>query len=283
METVGIDSVRSGFSARPTLDLIQQSPGGYIMEGLLPLETFLSIHLLSVLSPTELSWLLRTLGLHLALGGASKTEMGLVRQDGNSSCCSPGAVPHPALPEHADKTYVLWSILLPLLFPLPFHYISMVLTGTTTPTPATTWLGRKHRTPHHQKRVGTYFEPRKPFSFFAAMVSRFPARSTSPLPSCTLWPHRVSFGIQSKIMSPVLLREGNFNMDVGGSRTGPSMLAGGPGDQTACSVHSQLHSPHCIQLSCPNGASMTQSPEDSPCDTLVQCLLSAVIMPNKAL
>lgn len=137
METVGTDSVRTGFSARPTLGLIQQSPGGYVMEGLLPLQTFLCIHLLSVLRPTELSWLLRTLGLHLVLS-VSKAEMGLVRQDGNSSCCSFGAVPHPALAERVDKTYVLWPVLLPLLFPLPFHYVSLVLTGTITPAPATT-------------------------------------------------------------------------------------------------------------------------------------------------
>lgn len=64
-------------------------------------------------------------------------------------------------------------------------------------------------------------------------------------------------------------------MDVGGSRTGPSLLAGGPGDETACSSHSQLRSSfivHRIQLSCPNRASVTQSPEDFPCDTLVQRL-----------
>lgn len=136
MERVGIDSVRSGFSARPTLGLIQQSPSGYIMEGLLPLQTFLSIHLLSVLSLTGLSWLLGTLSLHLALdGGVSKAEMG---QDGNSSCCSLGAVPHAALDKHADKIYVIWLILLPLLFPLPFHYISVGLTGTITSALATT-------------------------------------------------------------------------------------------------------------------------------------------------
>lgn len=73
-------------------------------------------------------------------------------------------------------------------------------------------------------------------------------------------------------MSPVLLREGNFNTDVGGSRTGPPLLAGGPGDEAAGSSHSQLRSSHRVQLSCPNGASVTQSPEDFPCDTLVQCL-----------
>lgn len=79
METFGMGSFRSGFSARPTLGLIQQSPGGYITGGLLPLQTFLSIPLLSVLSPTELPWLLQTLGLHLALGGVSKAETGLLR------------------------------------------------------------------------------------------------------------------------------------------------------------------------------------------------------------
>lgn len=134
METVATDSFRSGFSATPTLGLIQQSPGGYIIGGLLPLETFLSIPLLSVLSPTDLSWLLGTLGLHLALSGVSKAESGLVRQDGNSSYCSLGAVPHPALAERVDKTYMLWPIRPPpLLFPLPFHYISMVLSGTVIP------------------------------------------------------------------------------------------------------------------------------------------------------
>lgn len=138
METVGIDSFKSGFSARPTLHLIQQSPGGYVMGGLLYLQSFLSIPVISLLSHTDLSWLLWTLDFHLALGGVSKAEMGLVRQDGNSSCCSPGTVPHSALAEHVDKTYVLWLILLPLLFPLPFHYISVVLTGAITSAPATT-------------------------------------------------------------------------------------------------------------------------------------------------
>lgn len=66
-------------------------------------------------------------------------------------------------------------------------------------------------------------------------------------------------------------------MDVGGNRTGPSLLSGGPGDETVCSSHSQLRLSYCIR------ASVTQSPEDSPCDTLVQCFLSAVIMPNKVL
>lgn len=38
---------------------------------------------------------------------------------------------------------------------------------------------------------------------------------------------------------------------------------------------------HTAQLS--KWSTHEQSPEDSPCDRLVQCLLSAVIMPNKAL
>lgn len=90
----------------------------------------------------------------------------------------------------------------------------------------------------------------------------------------TLQPHRVSCGIQSKTTRSILLQEGNFNMDVGGIRTG---------DETARSVQSRPPSLHFIEPSCPNGASLTQSPADSPCDTLVQCSLSAVIVPNKVL
>ena len=97
METVGTESARSGFSEKPTLGLIQQSPCGYVTEGLLPSQTFLSVRLLLALSPTEISWLLRTLGLHLILSGVRKAEMGLVRQDRISSRCSPGAVPQSSL------------------------------------------------------------------------------------------------------------------------------------------------------------------------------------------
>lgn len=72
METIDTDSVMRCFSARPTLDPIQQSPGGYVTGGVLPLP-----------------WLLQTLGFRLTLGGVSKAETGLVRQDGNSSGSSP--------------------------------------------------------------------------------------------------------------------------------------------------------------------------------------------------
>lgn len=84
-------------------------------------------------------------------------------------------------------------------------------------------------------------------------------------------------------MSLVVLWEGNFKMSVSESRASSSLLAGGPGDETVCSSHNQLPLSYRVQLSCPNGASVTQSPEDSPCDTLVQYLLSAIIMPNKVL
>lgn len=208
----------------PTLGLIQQSSGGNNMGGLLTLQSFLSIPLLSVLSPNELSWFLWTLGLHLAPSGISKAEK-FGRQDENKSCWSLGPMPHPSLAECMDKTYVFRPILLPVLFPLPFHYIFY-------------W---------------------------------------------TLWPYRVSCGIQSKIMRSILLWEGNFNTDVGGIRTSPPLLTGSPGDETACSAQSQPHSLYSIKLSYPNGASLTQSPVDSPCDTLVQCSLSAVIKPNKVL
>lgn len=155
----------------------------------------------------------------------SAKQRSLVRQDENKSCWSLGPVPHPSLAEHMDKTYVFWPILLPVLFPLPFHYI-----------------------------------------FYR-----------------TLWPYMVSCGIQSKIMRSILLWKGNFSTDVGGIRTSPSLLTGSPGDETACSAQSQPHSLYSIKLSCPNGASLTQSPVDSPCDTLVQRSLSAVIKPNKVL
>lgn len=174
---------------------------------------------------------------------------------------------------YLDKIYVLWPILLPL-FPRTFYYVSVVLTSAITPPPVTTWLDRKHQAPYYQKTVLILS-----LESLSGLVFRPPACSTSPLPSCTLWPCSISFQIQSKIMSPVLLWEGNFNMDVDGSRTSPSLLAGCPEDETACSVQSQLLWPCCVQLSCPHRASVTQSPEDSPC---VQCLLSAVIMPNKA-
>lgn len=41
-------------------------------------------------------------------------------------------------------------------------------------------------------------------------------------------------------MSPVLLQQGNFDMDFGGSKTGPPLLTEGPGDGTVCSAQT-LH------------------------------------------
>lgn len=93
-------------------------------------------------APYRLPWVLTSLQDEAPLnlmdpgppfGCVSKVEVSSVRWDGNSSCCSLGAVPHQALREHVDETCMLRPILLPLLFLLPIHYISFFFfPGTVT-------------------------------------------------------------------------------------------------------------------------------------------------------
>jgi len=44
-------------------------------------------------------------------------------------------------------------------------------------------------------------------------------------------------------MNPVLLQQGNYDMDFGGSKTNLSLLAVGPGDEALCSVSTHYRNP----------------------------------------
>lgn len=79
--------------------------------------------------------------------------------------------------------------------------------------------------------------PRKLFPASAVNISR-PTHFSSPFPGLGGF-----FWLQSKHMNPVLLQQGNYDMDFGGSKTNLSLLAVGPGDEALCSVSTHYRNP----------------------------------------
>lgn len=120
--------------SRLTLGLTQQSPGCWgrpsLGAGCCP----------------AVLWILRTLGLHLALRGARRAELLLVSQYYLSLTWA----------QHVDKIHMLWSIPLPLLFPLNFHCISGLFYWHHLCDTSPTWLGRKHQAAPFPKMFWVY-------------------------------------------------------------------------------------------------------------------------------
>lgn len=117
-------------------------------------------------APYRLPWVLTSLQDEAPLnlmdpgppfGRVSKVELSSVRWDGNSSCCSLGAVPHQALREHVDETCMLRPILLPLLFLLPIHYISFFFSLALSPWQQPHLTGQKAPSSTSPEDIGCRF------------------------------------------------------------------------------------------------------------------------------
>lgn len=153
----------------------------------------------------------------------------------------------PSLISPSYPLYISLYISLYIFFPWHWHLGS-----------SPTWLGRKHQAPHHPKTLGAYSGPRNLFSLWSK-GPRPPAHLSSPLPGPVMFllGTRANTWAQScsskEILTWILVEARPVH----------------PCSQKALGMGLCAQHRHCIKPSCPNGVLVTQSPEDSPCDTLV--------------